>query len=96
MNEKFFNITLAVVVSTLIGFLIFSGSIDKNSVLGMLGAVGFNLVLFLSTAFGLQYFQLTQDRDIQQEIFDENNIAAAIYQGFLFLGIAIVIAKGVM
>lgn len=94
MNEKAFNIGLAVLVSAVIAFLVVSGSIDKSSVVGMFGAIGFNVVLLLTTGFGLQYFQLGTGRDLQKEIYDENNTAAAIYQAGIWVALGLVIAKG--
>lgn len=96
LDHRFFNGGVAALVTGIIFYLIVGGDVDKSSVVGMLGGIGFNLALFLCTIFGLQYFQLGTGRDIQNEIFDEHNTAAAIYQGFLFLAIAIVISKGLM
>lgn len=96
MNHKHFNYGFITLTLGIIAYLIVGGNVDKNSIVGMLGGISFNVALFLATAFGLQFFQLGTGRDIQSEIFDEENIAASIYQGFLFLAIAIVISKGLM
>lgn len=96
MTEKHFNYGFGLATLGVIFYLIAGGGVDGNSVVGMLGGVAFNVAIFLATVFGLQYFQLGTGRDIQQEIFDDNNIAASIYEGMLFIALAIVIAKGVM
>jgi uncharacterized membrane protein YjfL (UPF0719 family) len=96
LNEKAFNIAVGFIVAGVIGYLVFTGKIEKDSVIGMFGAVGFNVILLLSLGFGLQYFQLGTDKDIQDEIFVEHNIAAAIYQVGIWIALAIVIAKGMM
>ena len=96
INEKFFNLGIAVLVVGVVGFLVFTGAVSKDSVIGMFAGIMFNVSIFLSVAFGLQFFQLTTKRDVQKEIFDEHNVAAAIYQGFIFLALAIVISKGIM
>ena len=94
MNERHFNLGLIVIVGSIIGFLLGSGAIDKGSFIGMFGAIGFNVVLLLVTGFGLQYFQMGTDTDLQKKILQENNTALAIYQAGIWLALAIVISKG--
>lgn len=94
MREKHFNIALTFIVSAVISYLIFSGT-SLNSVIGTFGAIGFNIVLLLTTGFGLQYFQLGTKVDIQEEIYD-GNLAVAVYQAGIWIAIAIAISKGVM
>lgn len=94
LNHTHFNSGFVIATLGVVFWLIAGGSVDTNIIVGMFGNIGFNVAFFLATVFGLQYFQLGTGRDIQGEIFDSNNIAAAIYQGFLFLALAIVIAKG--
>jgi hypothetical protein len=96
INEKYFNLAVVGIVVSLVLYLIGFAGVEKNSVIGMLGGIGFNIALLLSTGFGLQYFQLGTNRDIQAEIFDEGNIAAAVYQGAIWIALALVIAKGIM
>jgi hypothetical protein len=96
INEKYFNIGVIVATALILGGLVIGGVIEKTSVMGNLAGVGFNLSLFLGAVFGLQYFQRGTGTDIGSEIFDEGNIAAGIYQGFLFLSIATIIAKGLL
>ena len=73
MREKHFNIGIGIIVAAVIGILIYIGSIEISAVVGMFGAVGFNVILLLALGFGLQHFQLGFDRDIQEEIYDEHN-----------------------
>lgn len=93
-DQKYFIGVVTLCTVGLITYLVSSGSVEQNNIVNMLGGITFNLSLFLCSIFGLQYFQLGIGRDIQAEIFDENNTAAAIYEGALFLAIALVISKG--
>lgn len=96
LNHTFFNYGFITLTLGIIFYLITGGAVDQNSVVGMAGGVAFNVAIFLSVIFGLQYFQLGTNRDIQREIYDEQNVAAAIYQAGLWIGLALVIAKGVI
>jgi len=96
VNEKIFNSLALIVTGGLLYVLVQKGIVEGQSIVSNLTAILFNLVIFLVAAFGLQFFQLSFKRDIQAEIFDQNNVAAAIYQGFLFLALAVVISKGLM
>lgn len=96
LNEKHFNYSFVAVTVAVISYLLFDGNVDKNSIIGMFGAMSFNVSLLLGLGFGLQYFQLGTKRDIQKEIFDEHNIAASIYQAGIWIALAIVISKGIM
>ena len=93
LDHTIFNGLMVAAAAGIVGFLIKAGSVETSSVLGMFGSTLFNLSFFLCATFGLQYFQLGIGRNIQEEIFDEHNMAAALYQGFLFIAIAIIIAK---
>lgn len=96
LNEKHFNYLFLTLTSIILSYLLFAGNVDKNSIIGMLGAMTFNVSLLLGIGFSLQYFQLGTTKDIQKEIFDEHNVAAAIYQAGIWIGLALVIAKGIM
>lgn len=96
INEKYFNIGIVIATIGLLWFLISNGTVGHEAILGNLAGVGFNLSLFFAASFGIQFFQLGLGRNVQSEIFDENNIAAGIYQGFLFLAIATIVAKGLL
>lgn len=96
LNQRHFNSGFAFATAAVILYLVFFGHASGESVIGMLGGILFNVSLLLSIGFGLQFFQLGTDRDIQKEIFDDGNVAAAIYQLGLWLALAIVISKGLM
>lgn len=94
LNEKHFNYGIIGLTIAIILYLVLGGSVDKNSIIGMLGAISFNVTLLLGLGFGLQYYQFGTDKDIQNEIYNEHNIAAAVYQAGIWLALAIVIGKG--
>lgn len=96
MNEHYFNWSLVLGTCLIIGYLIYFGNTDPDAIVGLLGGVFFNVALFLVTGFSLQVFQMGRDRNVQQEIFDKNNIAAAIYQAGIWIGLAMVVSKGLM
>jgi hypothetical protein len=96
LNEKHFSIGIIAVVVSIMAYLLIFAGIEKDSVIGMLGGIGFNVTLLLSLGFGLQYFQMGTRFDIQKEIYDEQNIAGAIYQAGIWIALAIVIAKGLI
>jgi uncharacterized membrane protein YjfL (UPF0719 family) len=96
INEKYFNIALGSIASSVIAYLLYTEQITKASVIGMGGAIGFNVTLLLFLGFGLQYFQLGTNRDIQAEIYDEHNIAASIYQAGIWIALAMVISKSLV
>lgn len=93
-TETHFNYGFVLATLGVIFYLIAGGSVDQNSIVGMLGSTGFNVAFFLAVVFGFQKFQMGTDYNVPAKIFEEANIAVAIYQGFLFLALAIVIAKG--
>ena len=94
MNEKHFIVNIGIFVIAILTYLIGFGDVDKNSIIGILGSIGFNVSLLLSLGFGLQYFQLGTKRDIQKEIYNERNVAVAIYQAGIWMSLAIAIGKG--
>lgn len=55
-----------------------------------------NVALFLLIIFTLQYFQGGANSNIHKAIFEDGNIAAAIFQGLIYLGIAILIGGAIM
>jgi hypothetical protein len=95
LNETVFNYGFGIATLGVIFWLIAGGSVDLNTIVGMFGNIGFNVAFFLAVVFGLQKFQMGTDYDVQNKIFEEANLAVAIYQGFLFLALSIVISKGV-
>lgn len=96
MKQKTFNTAFITITTLIIVYLIFAGYTEKNSIFGIIGGSFLNISLFLTCYFGLEYFQQGTDKDIQKEIFEENNVSAAIYQGSLLIGIAIIIARGLI
>ena len=95
INEKHFNIGFVLATLGIILYLVLGGTIEKDSIIGMLGAINLNLSIFFISSFGLQYFLKDINLNILDEIVDKKNIAASIYMGFLFLSIAIIISKAI-
>lgn len=93
IDHKYFNIILGVISVSIVGFLINTGNVGLDSILGMVGSTFFNVSLFLSFAFGLQFFLKNIKLNILEEIFDEKNTAAAIYMLGIFISLAIIISK---
>lgn len=96
MNHTIFNVATILVTIVLLAFVVKSGEVEVKTILNLITGIMMNVALFLGITFGLQYFQMSIGRDISKEIFDEHNVAAAIFQGFLALSIALVISKGLM
>ena len=96
VNHTLFNYLAIVATGILVTIVITNGSADANSVLSLFTGIMMNVALFLGIAFGLQFFQMGIGTDVTKEIYNEHNIAAAIYQAGLFMALAIVIAKGLM
>lgn len=94
MREIHFNSTIVFITFAVIAYLILGHQTSFDSVVGLLGGVIFNVSLLLIVGFGLQKFQLGTNRDIQKDIFDKGNVAAAIYQLGIWLALALVISKG--
>lgn len=96
INHTWFNWIVSFLTAAVVFYLVNIGTVEKTSVFGLLGGMMTNVSVYLAVAFGLQFFQMGIGKDIQKEIYTEHNIAAAIYQGFLLLGIAIVIARAMI
>jgi len=95
-EEGHFNFWFLVITLMFIGYLIFGNRVDLDTVISMGTGIIFNVSILLLVGFGLQKFQLGTKRNIQKEIFDAKNVAAAIYQFGIWISLALVISKGIM
>lgn len=95
-KERHFNFAFLLGTLGFIGYLVMYNRVEIDTIISMGTGIIFNVIILLLIVFGLQKFQLGTKRDIQKEIFDKNNIAAAIYQAGIWLALALVISKGLM
>ena len=95
-NENVYTGVLVAITIGLVFFVLQIGQTDYQQVLTLFTGIMFNVAIFLATIFSLQFFQYSTGTDIQKEIYIENNIAAANYQGMLFIALSIIISKGIM
>ncbi len=95
-NHTFYTSIVVVATIGLIAYVLQSGQTDLIQIITMFTGIMFNVAIFLTVIFSLQFFQYNIGTDIQKEIYEENNLAAANYQGMLFIAIAIIISKGLM
>lgn len=100
INEKFgtlaYNILFSLLTLILISSIIAWGPVKLITIFSIMAAAMNNVALFLLIVFSLQYFQGGARLNIQKQIYEKQNIAAAIYQGFLYLGIALLISQSIM
>ena len=95
-NERHFNWGFLFLTIAFLAYLVYEGRVDLDTIITMGTGIIFNVSILLLIAFGLQRFQLGSRRNVQKEIFDDNNIAAAIYQVGIWIALAIVVSKGLM
>lgn len=95
-NTGFFNYVLIFTTICLLYISLLYGGVAIASIISIASGSFTNLAMFLVAYFGIMYFKMGAGRDIAKEIYDENNMAAATYEGLLALAIATVIAKGLL
>jgi hypothetical protein len=94
INHSHFNYFIVFICFLLVYAAMSFGDALLPGVIGNAASIGMNLSTFLVASFGFQFFLLGPSRNIPAEIFDENNQAAAIYVGAIFIAIALVIRGG--
>lgn len=96
MPQTIFN-WLIVIAGSLLLYLSFRINVtDLAGVLGNIAGISLNLIIWFIVIFGIEFVQLGFKRNIKSEIYDNNNVAAAIYEVGIKLGAAWVIAKGLL
>jgi len=96
LRELHFNSTIVALTSIVVGYLVYFDKVNIDSIVGLFGGVVFNVSLLLVVGFSLQKIQNGWNYNIQTEIYENQNIAAAIYQLGIWLALALVIAKGLL
>ena len=96
LNSGVFNWVVVMGIIGLIGYLYGSGIATMDGILSAVGGILMNVAAWIVIVFGLEYFQLGLGKDIKDEIYTDKNIAASIYEVGIKIGLAIVIAKGIM
>jgi hypothetical protein len=72
------------------------GGLHLPGVIGLFAAITNHVALFILILFTFQYFQGGVDLNITKKIFEEGNVAAAIYQGAIVIAFAIIISGAIM
>jgi len=96
MGTKTYNVVFALFAVFCTALLASWGPVQLVAILALFAAAMNNVALYLLIVFSLQYFQGGTKLDLQKKIFEEGNVAAAIYQGLIYLGIAILIGGAIM
>lgn len=66
------------------------------AIVGLFAAMANQVAFFLVILFTFQYFQGGTDLKINDKIFEDGNIAAAIYQGFIVIALALLISGAIL
>lgn len=96
LDERFYSILLFIISIILCFILIIFKTTNLENIFAIIAAIFLNVSLFLIIIISLLFFQYGIGFDIQEEIFEENNIAGAIFEGFIILSIAIIIARSIL
>ena len=96
MGTKTYNITFALFAICTTTLVSIFGGAHFPAIMGIFAACLNNVALFLLIISTLQYFQGGVSLNIQKKIFEEGNVAVAIYQGMIYLGIALLIGNAIM
>jgi len=66
------------------------------AIIGVFAAMANQVAFFLVVLFSFQYFQGGTDLKINDKIFQDGNIAAAIYQGCIVIALALLISGAIL
>lgn len=95
-NQAYFNWLVIAIAIGLIWIANIFGDASITSIIGIFGGIAANVLLWICIVFGLEYFQFGIGRNIKEEIYNEHNTAAAIYELGIKIGLALIIAKGLL
>lgn len=96
LAEKFWMFVLFAVGVLITSFICYFGEAQPIKVLSTVAAQVNAVVLYTLVVYGQQYFTLGGSFDVNDEIYVQNNQAAAIYQGLTNIGIAMVISRALL
>lgn len=95
VGGKTYNITLALFTIGLTIIAAFFGGIHIPALLGLFAAIFNHVAIFFLIFFTFQYFNGGAELDVQKKIYEEGNMAAAIYQAAIVLALAILIGGAI-
>lgn len=96
VGTKTYNLTFAAAAIVCTTLLSIFGGIQVAAILGLFIAAVNNVAIYLLIISTFQYFFGGIRLEIHKKIFEEGNIAAALYMGLIYLGIAILIGGAIM
>jgi len=95
-GTKVYNLVFAVGALVLTLLAAWVGGAYLPAIVGLFAAMANQVSFFLVILFTLQYFQGGTELKIQQKIFEEGNIAAAIYQAAIIIALALLISGAIL
>jgi uncharacterized membrane protein YjfL (UPF0719 family) len=63
---------------------------------GLLGTIVFGIVGILLAILGFKLFDVVIRHNVEKEIFENNNMAAALLAGAVILGVSIIVAATIL
>ncbi len=95
-GTKIYNLFFALGAFSLTLTASWVGGAYLPAIIGLFAAMANQIAFFLVILFTLQYFQGGTELKISHKIFEENNIAAAIYQGCIVIALALLISGAIL
>jgi len=95
-GTKFHNVIFSLGALSLTLLASWVGGAYLPAIVGLFASMANQVAFFLVILFTFQYFQGGTELNIQRKIFEEGNIAAAIYQGAIVLALAMLISGAIM
>lgn len=96
IGTKTFNLILAIIAIILTSLVATWGGAHLPAIFSLFSAAVNNISLFLLVLTTFQYFYGGEKLNVMKKIFDDGNVAAAIYMGFVALAFAILIGQAIV
>ncbi len=96
IGTKVYNLVFAVCALGLTVTASIYGGAYLPAILGVFAAMANQVSFFLVVLFTLQYFQGGRNFKINDKIFEDGNIAAAIYQGAIVIALSLLISGAIL
>ena len=96
IGTKVYNVLFAIGALSLTVSASYFGGAYLPAILGVFAAMANQVAFFLVILFTFQYFQGGTDLRINDKIFEDGNIAAAIYQGCIVIALALLISGAIL